>query len=410
METNRIKVLAIDDNQDNLTSLKALIGEAFPEATVLTALSGTAGFALAAAEDPEVILLDIVMPGMDGFEVCRKLKADTKLCDIPVIFVTALKGDKESRLRALDCGAEAFLAKPIDEIELMAQIRAMVKIKSANLEKRDKISELAALVDGQTRELKKAHGDTLKLLEDLRAENEARKISEEELQKNKAEIEQFMYTVSHDLRSPLVTVKSFMGYLEKDLASGDREQFEQDIVYINSAADKMKLLLDELLEFSRIGRVESPSVKITFKELAADVLDTMAGTIIGNTVAIKLPEAELMLFGDRQRLCQLWQNLVENAVKYSTHDTEPAIELGWRQENGEPVFFVSDNGIGIDPRYHGKIFGIFEKLDPRSPGAGLGLSMVKRIVENNGGRIWVESEGEGQGSCFRFTLPRAVNV
>jgi signal transduction histidine kinase len=233
--------------------------------------------------------------------------------------------------------------------------------------------------------------------------------AEEEIKKKNAEIEQFMYTVSHDLRSPLVTVKTFMGYLEKDLASGDREQFEQDIIYINSAADKMKLLLDELLEFSRIGRVESPPVKITFKELAADVLDTMAGIITENAVAIKLTEAELMLFGDRQRLCQLWQNLIENAVKYSSHGTASVIELGWQQENGEPVFFVSDNGIGIEPCYHGKIFGIFEKLDPKSPGAGLGLTMVKRIVENNGGRIWVESAGEGQGSCFRFTLPGAVN-
>ena len=131
---NRIlKILAIDDNQDNLITLKALINDAFPEAVTLTALNGTKGLELAGTEDPDLILLDIVMPGMDGFEVCKKLKTSNEICDIPVVFITALKGDKESRILALECGAEAFLAKPIDEYELTAQIRAMVKIKAASI-------------------------------------------------------------------------------------------------------------------------------------------------------------------------------------------------------------------------------------------------------------------------------------
>jgi PAS domain S-box-containing protein len=179
--SDMIKILAIDDNQDNLISIKALIREAFPQALTLSALNGTKGLELAAAEDPDVILLDIVMPGMDGFEVCKKLKADKKLGDIPVVFVTAIKGDKENRILALECGAEAFLAKPIDESELTAQIRAMVKIKTAVIEKRDENKRLTALVEEQTRELKKAHSATLKLLEDLRNENEARKESDNEL-------------------------------------------------------------------------------------------------------------------------------------------------------------------------------------------------------------------------------------
>ncbi len=380
MVTNKLKVLAIDDNQDNLISLKALIREVFPEARMLTALTGTAGLELAVAEDPDVILLDIIMPGMDGFEVCRKLKSDEKLCDIPVVFVTALKGDKESRIRALECGAEAFLAKPIDEIELSAQIRAMVKIKAANGAKRDEKTRLAALVREQTRELKKKN----------------------------VEIEQFLYSVSHDLRSPLVTIKTFMGYLVKDMAEGNQEHLTQDIGYIHGAADKMKLLLDELLEMSRIGRIESPPVMVQFRDVLDGALDMLAGVISERQIDINLPDSELMLFGDRLRLHQLWQNLIENAIKYSRDGTVPRIEAGVQQENGETVFFVKDNGIGIDSRYLGKVFGIFEKLDPKSPGAGLGLCMVKRIVEKNGGRIWVESDGEGQGSCFRFTLPGAV--
>ena len=126
MESRRIKILAIDDNQDNLISISTLIADQFPDAIVFTALNGTKGIELAVHEDPDVILLDIVMPEMDGFEVCKKLKANDRLCDIPVVFVAPNKGDKISRIYALECGAEAFLSKPIDESELTAQIRAMV--------------------------------------------------------------------------------------------------------------------------------------------------------------------------------------------------------------------------------------------------------------------------------------------
>jgi signal transduction histidine kinase len=121
-----------------------------------------------------------------------------------------------------------------------------------------------------------------------------------------------------------------------------------------------------------------------------------------------MPDIDQMMFGDRSRLCQTWQNLIENAIKYSCNGYSPRIELGVQEDNGKTVFFVKDNGIGIDPKYHDKIFGLFEKLDIKSPGAGLGLSMVKRIVEKCGGRIWVESEGIGSGSCFFFTLPQVV--
>jgi len=235
-----------------------------------------------------------------------------------------------------------------------------------------------------------------------------RRQADEELKKKNADMEQFIYTVSHDLRSPLVTVKTFLGFLESDMAAGDQKWVVQDLQYINGAADKMKLLLDELLELSRIDHVETPPVRVSFKVLVAEVLDTLAGAIKTQEVDIQLPDSDLMLSGDRPRLCQIWQNLIENAIKYRRDDRISRIELGVRRVDGQTVFFVKDNGIGIDSQYHGKIFGIFEKLDPKSPGAGLGLSMVQRIVEKCGGRVWVESEGSGKGTCFLFTLPRAV--
>jgi len=155
MERGMIKILAIDDNLDNLISLKALINDAFPDAIFLSELNGLKGIELAKAEDPDLVLLDVVMPGMDGFEVCKRLKLDRLLRDIPVVFLTAIRGDKEHRINALEAGAEAFLAKPIDETELIAQIRAMVKIRKANWDKKFENERLNNLVYIRTLQLEK---------------------------------------------------------------------------------------------------------------------------------------------------------------------------------------------------------------------------------------------------------------
>ncbi len=175
MAINTIKVLAIDDNFDNLISIKAVINDVFENATVYTASSGLKGIEIAIREDPDVILLDIIMPEMDGYEVCRKLKANPQISDIPVVFVTAIKGDKSNRIIALESGAEGFLAKPIDASELTAVVRAMSKIKNAIVEKRHENERLTTLVEEKTFELMQAHRSTLVLLEELRMENEERK-------------------------------------------------------------------------------------------------------------------------------------------------------------------------------------------------------------------------------------------
>ncbi len=166
------KILAIDDINDNLISLKAIVHDAFPGSVVFTALNGPEGIKLAIANDPDVILLDVIMPEMDGFEVCRQLKELERVCDIPVVFVTAIKGDKESRIKALEVGAEGFLSKPIDEIELTAQIRAMLKIKASNEHKRDENDLLVKMVEERTRELQNE-------LDEHRKTEEALKESEE---------------------------------------------------------------------------------------------------------------------------------------------------------------------------------------------------------------------------------------
>ena len=196
MENKTMKILTIDDNQDNLIILNALIKEAFPEAVVFSKLNGPDGIEIAINKRPDIVLLDIIMPGMDGYEVCRNLKADPDLSDIPVIFVTAVENNRENRIRALECGGEAFLAKPIDEIELTAQIRAMYKIRIASIEKKNEHQRLANLVKEKTRELENSNNKTLGLLEVLRKENEARKKIQIDLANSEKKYRQIIDNIS----------------------------------------------------------------------------------------------------------------------------------------------------------------------------------------------------------------------
>ena len=230
-----------------------------------------------------------------------------------------------------------------------------------------------------------------------------------ELESKNAELERFNYTVSHDLKTPLVTINGFLGYLEEDIASGDMERFKVDIKHIQDAVNKMHVLLNELLELSRIGRMMNPPETIPFATLAHDALDLVHWQIEAHSVMVDLDPNLPAVYGDRQRLTEVLQNLIDNAAKFMGEQPNPRIEIGQRgEENGKPVFFVRDNGIGIAPEHHERIFGLFDKLNPRTEGTGIGLAIVKRIIEVHGGRIWVESEA-GKGATFCFTLPRGTS-
>jgi signal transduction histidine kinase len=231
-----------------------------------------------------------------------------------------------------------------------------------------------------------------------------RRSLEEELRTRNEDLVRFVYTVSHDLKSPLVTIRTFLGFLEEDHKLTDPSRADEDLGFIRRAADKMTDLLDDLLELSRIGRKVSPPERIGLQALVAEAVDMVAGQLAQRRVAITVTDVPVVLYGDRRRLLELFENLIDNAVKFMGDQPEPRIEIGIDQAGSQPVLYVRDNGLGIDPRHAAKLFGLFEKLHPDSEGTGIGLALAKRIVEIHGGRIWADSPGPGQGSTFCFTL------
>jgi signal transduction histidine kinase len=228
-----------------------------------------------------------------------------------------------------------------------------------------------------------------------------------ELERKNAELERFTYTASHDLKSPLITIKGFLGFLRDDAQSGNLNRLESDIRRIGDAADKMQQLLNDLLELSRIGRMVNKPQSIDLNTMIPEVLELLHGRISAGNIRVSVAGGLPQIYGDRPRLMEVWQNLIDNAAKFMGDQPNPLIEIG-KTENardGSPVFFVRDNGGGIDPKFHDRIFGLFDKLDPRTEGTGIGLAIVKRIIEAHGGRIWVASE-PGKGSTFYFTVPQ----
>lgn len=237
-----------------------------------------------------------------------------------------------------------------------------------------------------------------------RTETEREKLIQRLKAKN-LELDRFALRVSHDLKTPLITIGGYLGYLDRDIKSGNHERAEKDLIQINEAAKSMGRFVDELLDLSRVGRIINPPTEVPFNEIVEEALRSAEGPLKARQVRVEVAAGLPTVFVDRARLVQVLQNLVTNAVKFMGTQPQPFVKIGFEMKDDDPVFFVSDNGMGIAREYHDSIFELFIKLDPEMEGTGIGLGLVKKIIEVHHGRIWVES-APGQGASFKFTLGR----
>jgi signal transduction histidine kinase len=317
----------------------------------------------------DVILCDYSLPQFDAMAALSTLKESG--LDIP-FFVISGSIQEEAAVTALKAGAHDFMVK----------------------------GRFARLVPAIERELQDVETRRLR-----REGEEERASLSASLEALSAELERFLYTAFHDLRSPLVTIKGFLGLLGEDIKANRTHQIQKDIERIGRAADQMEALLAGLLELSRIGRVIHPPEEVDLGQLTREALEELDEELRARKIEVKVVARLPTVYGDRRRLREVLENLIDNAVKHMRGQDRPVIEIGVRKQEDAPVIFVRDNGPGIEPRYHNRIFNLFEKLDPSMEGPGIGLALVKRIVELHGGRVWVESEGEQQGATFCFTIP-----
>ena len=317
----------------------------------------------------DLVLCDYTLPKFSAADALVTLQESG--LDLPFIVISGTIGE-ESAVEMLKAGAHDFIVK----------------------------GRLARLIPAIERELGDAATRRLQ-----REAQEERKALVARLEAINAEIEHFTYIAFHDLRAPLVTIKGFTGALKHDLETEQRNQVQRDIQRIEAAADQMDEILSDLLKFARIGRVRRPSEDVDVHQLVQEVLQPLDGLIRAKNITVKIAPVLPRVYGDRVRLHEVFENLIENAARYMDRQEHPIIEIGARLQDGQTIIFVRDNGQGIEPRYHTRIFNLFEKLDPSMEGTGIGLALTKRIIEVHGGRIWVESEGLGHGATFCFVLP-----
>jgi signal transduction histidine kinase len=284
---------------------------------------------------------------------------------------------------------QAFLAQAVYLLAAGALLSAVMRAVRTSLARAQREARERQAALGELRE---AQAGRERLIRELEAKN--------------TELESFTYTVSHDLRSPLVTIKGFLAHLVRDLESGNPARAEADVARIRGAADKMEGLLADLLELSRVGRIVKPPSEISFEEIVREALFLLQGRIAAREIPVEVAAGLPRVWGDRARLVQVVQNLVDNALKFSTPGPQAHILVGCRpgQDDVHPVLFVRDHGIGIAPEHLETVFGLFRRLDPLVEGSGIGLALVRRIVEVHGGRCWVESQGQGRGATFCLTL------
>lgn len=397
-----IRILAIDDNPDNLVTLKAIIGNALPEATVITALRGEKGIELAMAEDPDVILLDIFMPGMDGIDVCRRLKEEGSTVHIPIIMLTAQNTDQTLRFKTLEAGADCFLTKPVDDVDLVAMIRVMVKIREARMAERQEKEHLSALVLERTREIEK------ELAERKKTEMEL-VIAKEKAEEGDRLKSAFLANMSHEIRTPMNGIVGFSELLsDPDLEPESRDHY---VRIINDNCQQLLHIVSDIIDISKIeaGVIELNEGDFCLNELMDSVFNNHLSKTNAKGLQLTVHKGlvcnDCSIWGDSSKIRQVLENLLTNALKFTA---QGEIKYGYDKVDNRLRFFVYDTGIGIAQEHLQSIFNRFWQVEKglarQYGGTGIGLSISKAFIEKMGGEIEVISS-LGKGAQFIFEIP-----
>lgn len=407
------RVLIVDDIVENRYLLETILKAGGYE--VVSAVNGAEALAAAQAAPPDLLVTDILMPVMDGFELCRRWKADAELCRIPLVFYTATYTDARDEALAKTLGADRFLVKPLAPDVLLEAIRAVLEAPRTQTSAADAGEVLQGHSEALFRKLQKkvaqleAEAATRKRAEEevraLNAELEERvRMRTAELETSIREMEAFSYSVSHDLRAPLRAIDGYAALLDSEASAALDAEARELLRKIRASARTMSTLIDELLEFSRTGRSELRRTRLDMGEIVRSAFEQLTTPAERERVELRvgaLPPAD----GDAALVRHVVTNLLSNALKFSSRRERAVIEVGSREEGSRAVYFVKDNGAGFDMKYVEKLFGVFQRLHSSSefPGVGVGLAIVQRIVTRHGGTVSATGR-VGEGAEFTFSL------
>jgi len=381
---NPITLLLIDDKESNLFALEQLLDK--PDRVLLKATNGKDGLKIALNQEIDLILLDVQMPEMNGFEVAQVLKSNKRTRDIPIIFASAEMKERQSIIQGFEEGAVDYLSKPLDPELTKAKVAVLLKIQ---LQKRELMEKNNALMEAD---------------QQIKQLNENLKKNVDQLELTNKELESFTYSVSHDLRAPIRAMVGHASILAEEMINGNAEaQKALERIQYNSV--RMNLMIDQLLKFSKLGRQDVNKSEIDMTALVQNVLaDIHNQPHKAKIVVNKIISAH----ADAQLLTHVWTNLISNAIKYSSKKEGAAVEIGSLPTGEEVIYYVKDNGVGFNMQYAEKLFGVFQRLHKASEfeGTGVGLAIVYRIILRHGGKVWAEAK-VNEGATFFFSLPKA---
>jgi two-component system, sensor histidine kinase and response regulator len=412
--TAPVKILIAEDSPTQALRLRHILEQQGYEVGV----AGNGCLALAMASDfrPALIISDVVMPEMDGYELSRRLKADADFCDIPVILVTTLS-DPEDVIRGLACGADHFVLKPYDEHYLLGHVQDVL-VNRRICREEDAAMGVAIHFNGQRHFINAGRRQILNLLLSTYAaaiqRNKELDRSQEKLQWLNAkfeaannELESFSYSVSHDLRAPLRHIDAFAGLLEQRAADTLDSKSRDYLQTIAECAKQMGRLIDDLLAFARMGRAEMMQREMEMESLVQETIRGLELETQGRQIRWKIAPLPLVQ-ADPAMMRQVLVNLLGNAVKYTRTRDVAEIEVGVQDAANEIVLFIRDNGVGFDMQYADKLFGVFQRLHHADDfeGTGVGLANVRRIIARHGGRTWADGK-VGAGATMFFSLPKS---
>jgi two-component system sensor histidine kinase/response regulator len=396
---NRVKILLVDDQPDNLLSAEAVL-ESLGEEVVKTE-SGTEALRYLLDNDVSVILLDIMMPEMDGFETAMLIRQRERSRHTPIIFLTALGLGEEQILRGYSLGAVDYLVKPFPPEILRSKVGFFVELNR----KSEQLRQQAALLETRNQELQRAFAVQRQAGAEIRALNQHLEYRLAELAEVNGELEAFSYSVSHDLRGPLSRIAGFSKALLDFHAGQLDEDGKGHLQRIASAATQTCDLVDDLLNFSRLTRVELKRETVSLSALVRDVAAELESREPDRAAEFVIQDG-IEVQGDPGLLHSALLNLMENAWKFTSRRNPARIEFGVGSGMARGVYFVKDNGAGFDMADAKRLFTPFQRLHTTSEfqGTGIGLAIVDRIIRRHGGSVWAEGE-PGHGAVFRFTLP-----